>query len=488
VTHEFQSCELRRLAAYQQRAATTACTLIAAGRWAGWIAFTGGCIVIGAYVLGVEAIWRPIAGGPATSPLTAVLFIGGGLAVATMQPLRTPLAPLSLLLAVALIALGRIFEIAVDWNGLGSVPLFEATRVREVAEGTPVSTGWNSATMFVLVATAFLLRYLGWPKASQIAAAAGMAPPLVAITGYIYGIDQFHGDMSLATAAIGLPFSATPLLFGARTGIVRAISSPWDGGRFGRLQILLIGSAIFLGGFALQLAHGTFNASLFPLFVVMAILITSTTIAYCSVVMERNDQGRRQAERMVTHLVMHDPLSGLHNRRFLNEQKDKVVAFARRQQYDVSVMMLDIDHFKSVNDQYGHPAGDQVIRRLAEALKARLRNTDLPVRYGGEEFLAVLLDADFDDAMIVAEEIRENAAALGFSDLGIRAITVSVGVAQVLTTLPEAIGRADEALYEAKNSGRNRVVGDETQPGPRLVDADNAPALTGDHASVRRSA
>jgi diguanylate cyclase (GGDEF)-like protein len=469
VTHEFQSPDLRRLAEFQRRAAATARQLIVAGRWAGWITFAGGCLVIAGYVVGFEGIWRPLSSGSATNPLTALLFIASGLAIAAMRPMRTPAAALAMLLAVAFIALWRLTEIAAGSSGLSALPFFAGTLAREAAEGTPVSFGWNSAVMFALVAAAFLLRSLGWTKASQIAAAIAMAPPLVALVGYTYGIAEFYGDMSLTTALLGLPMTAAPLLFGARTGIMRAISSPWDGGKFGRLQIVVIGSAVFLGGFALQLSHSTFGSSLFPIFVVMAILVSSVTIAYCSVVMERNDQERRHAERTVSHLVMHDPLTGLYNRRFLNEQKDGVLSFARRQGYRVCALMVDIDRFKSINDAFGHQVGDKVIRRIADALWGRVRGTDIGVRYGGEEMLVLLLDAGLDDAMGVAEEIRVNCENLDNSDLGVSATTVSIGVAEVLTTVTEAIGRADVALYLAKNSGRNRVVGDETKPGPKLV-------------------
>lgn len=104
--------------------------------------------------------------------------------------------------------------------------------------------GWHAARMFLFVALAFLLRYRGFPKLSQIAAVAGMMPPLVSLTGYVYGVPGFHGAMSLTSTIFGLAFAATPFLLGARTGIMRAISSPWDGGRYGRLQILVAGAAL----------------------------------------------------------------------------------------------------------------------------------------------------------------------------------------------------------------------------------------------------
>jgi len=444
------------------------------GHWAGLFTFAGGCLLLMAYAFDVEAIWRPIPNGSATHPLTALQFIVGGLAVASMRSLRTPLLALVLLLAVGLMALVRIVDYVAGLNALDVVSPFAATLSREASQGTPVTFGWNTAVMFLLAAGSFLLRFRGYQKASQIVAAVAMAPPLVALTGYLYGVEKFHGAMSLTTSIIGVVFAASPLLLGARTGIVRAISSPWDGGRFGRLEIAVIASVVLVGGYLIHNLHEypgtTTEFSLIPAFVAVTIMVASTTIAYCSIVIERNDYLRRKAERTVFRLVLRDSLSGLYNRRFLKEQEPAILAFAKRQKYPISVMMLDIDRFKAVNDTHGHSVGDEVIRRLARTLKSRLRRTDIAVRYGGEEFLLVLLDTDLNGAMQVGEDIRKSIEELNVSDLGLGSVTASIGVAQALNSMREAIARADAALYVAKRSGRNRVVGDETRLGPVPVE------------------
>jgi len=120
--------------------------------------------------------------------------------------------------------------------------------------------------------------------------------------------------------------------------------------------------------------------------------------------------------------------------------------------------MLDLDHFKRINDRYGHPAGDTVLRRVAATLQTRLRRSDLVVRYGGEEFL-ILLNADLRGAVKVGEEIRSAMKTLDLSDLKLSSITVSIGVASLRTSLGEAISEADARLYWAKQLGRNRVLG-----------------------------
>ena len=467
----YQPAKLQKYDVARRRAAQDAALLIQIGHWFGLVTAAAGCIVLAAYVLDVESIWRPLQAGGATHPITAVLFIAGGLAVASVRALRVPRAAIIILMIVALVAVVRLVEVEFGLALLQPASPFPSTLAREASEATALTIGWNSALMFVLVPLAFLLRYCGLTRTNQIMAAAGMAPVLVALTGYVYGVADFYGAMSLTTVIVGILFSASPLLLSARSGIVRAITSPWDGGRFGRLEIAVITSVLFIGGFAVRHAGISADRAL-PIFIVLSILLASATIAFGAIRIEGNDWLRRRAERSNTQMVLRDALTGLYNRRFLKEQEKGLVAFARRKGYRLSVLMIDIDRFKAINDTYGHPVGDQVIRRIAQNIRNRLRSADISIRYGGEEMLAILLDADLDAAEHVAEGLRAIVEAIDFSDVGFRSATISIGGAEVLASLTEAIGRADVALYIAKKSGRNRVVVDETRQPPSLVTTD----------------
>jgi diguanylate cyclase (GGDEF)-like protein len=158
-----------------------------------------------------------------------------------------------------------------------------------------------------------------------------------------------------------------------------------------------------------------------------------------------------------------DALTGLDNRRAIQERAPLELKRARRAGVPVSLLLCDIDHFKSINDRYGHEAGDAVLRSVAATLRATVRETDLLGRWGGEEFLAVLVDADAGRAADVAERMRANVAATPLEGLPEPA-TISIGV----STRPhlEPVGDAWEALlkeadthlYRAKSAGRNRVV------------------------------
>lgn len=160
--------------------------------------------------------------------------------------------------------------------------------------------------------------------------------------------------------------------------------------------------------------------------------------------------------------TIRDSLTGLFNRRFLDESLDRELARARRDGLPLALLMIDIDHFKQLNDTYGHPAGDEVIRRVGGLIRSRARSGDLPCRYGGEEFLLVLPNMTLATAVERAEEWRA-AFANDWAVIGENAIavTVSIGVAafpdhgERSETLVDAV---DQALYAAKRRGRNRVV------------------------------
>lgn len=168
-----------------------------------------------------------------------------------------------------------------------------------------------------------------------------------------------------------------------------------------------------------------------------------------------------------------DPLTGLANRRSAERRLDADRARALRLDEPLSVLMLDLDHFKQVNDHWGHAAGDLVLKATAQALREELRGADLPSRFGGEEFLTILPGTDAGRALDVAERIRERIAKLAIAVPGDTIqITASIGVATIIRdeAAQELVARADVALYRAKDDGRDRCVSaalDTVDPTPR---------------------
>ncbi|KQT44537.1 hypothetical protein ASG43_14495 [Aureimonas sp. Leaf454] len=186
----------------------------------------------------------------------------------------------------------------------------------------------------------------------------------------------------------------------------------------------------------------------------LAIIIDQVTgiliyFGYLAMAGERANLGLRR-------LAETDLLTGLHNRRGLDSQAKRHGAQAR-----TSLLIADIDHFKSINDTHGHQTGDMVLKAFAERMKAALRTGDIAVRWGGEEFLAVLPATTADQAAVIAERLRFATEQEPFQTAsGPIAVTVSIGIADVERSeedLQPATRRADAALYVAKSSGRNRV-------------------------------
>lgn len=164
-------------------------------------------------------------------------------------------------------------------------------------------------------------------------------------------------------------------------------------------------------------------------------------------------------------LAITDDMTGLYNRRYFDRHLGMMLNRAQVQERDMALMILDIDHFKSVNDSYGHDVGDAVLREFATRLKRNIRGVDLACRFGGEEFVVLMPDTDIVQAELVAERVRQSISERVFEVNAGRplAVTVSAGVTlnESDADTPETlIKRADVALYRAKREGRNRVVFD----------------------------
>lgn len=166
---------------------------------------------------------------------------------------------------------------------------------------------------------------------------------------------------------------------------------------------------------------------------------------------------KQQRDKLMS-MATHDQLTGLYNRHYLFHSAEKKISRSIRHKIPMSVAMMDIDHFKRINDQHGHPTGDAVLRSVAKLLEEQSRKEDIVVRFGGEEFLILFDHADLQGAQLKAEQLRELIEALKPEGL---LVTMSFGLVALKPegdTIDSMIKRADAALYSAKESGRNRVV------------------------------
>lgn len=187
--------------------------------------------------------------------------------------------------------------------------------------------------------------------------------------------------------------------------------------------------------------------------VVMLLLIVS--------VFQSEHRKRRQHLEALAELALHDPLTGASNRIDFVEKAEREIARSARHGHSLTLLLLDIDHFKEVNDSWGHKAGDAALIHLVQIISGILRQFDLLVRLGGEEFAVLLPESSLTQGLDIAERIRKRVETMTVSPIPQQyPITVSIGVAELVQgeTLESLLARADQALYQAKVAGRNRCI------------------------------
>ena len=174
--------------------------------------------------------------------------------------------------------------------------------------------------------------------------------------------------------------------------------------------------------------------------------------------LEKEVENRKLAEKELERLATTDSLTSLYNRRKTTQLLENEIQRAKRYKHPLTVLLIDIDHFKSINDALGHNKGDEVLVNFARVLFSSVRNTDIVARWGGEEFLIACLSCDLDQAKQLGNNLRRKIAETEFE--GISKVTFSAGIAQYNSkdkSLVDFINRADKALYLAKSTGRDRI-------------------------------
>ena len=166
------------------------------------------------------------------------------------------------------------------------------------------------------------------------------------------------------------------------------------------------------------------------------------------------------AKKLAENMASTDALTGLNNRRAFFEKAVSLFAYCKRNQQPVSALMLDIDHFKKINDSFGHAAGDVALCNLANLLKNNLRDSDLSCRFGGEEFAVLLPNTRADEAAEMANQLKKHmvTSTIALVDDNAVSLTASFGVSDFGETVEDLLNHADKAMYQAKNNGRNLVV------------------------------
>lgn len=313
-----------------------------------------------------------------------------------------------------------------------------------------------TAANLLMIGTALLCTSLHprWRKTAQALTVACGLSSLFAIVGYLYGVPVLYGSINYTSMAFhtGLSFlilSLGLLFVHPDVGFAASFWSSTSGGLVARRLVpvaIVIPIALGAGFVRPQLNFGElrFGLALSVMTSVIAIVALITSLARSLSVAER-------ASAI-------DDLTRIYNRRYFDRRLVNELMLSERTRTPLSLILLDIDHFKNVNDRYGHVAGDAVLQWVAAMIEPALRSTKTFCRYGGEEFAIIVPDATLRHATTVAERVREVIARSPWAPENLH-LTISAGVAEAQPgdTPLALVNRADEALYAAKKNGRNRV-------------------------------
>lgn len=345
---------------------------------------------------------------------------------------------------------------------------FQAARCAALAE-------INASTYWMVAALVMVFSAWDWyvdPRSWLLALPIRMAGAGIAIG---MGLTQkWSGRIDWAPRIAKIRFAAVTL---AIAGALLVLDQGYEFGIAGLVSVVLIGPYLALDrrdllklfalpavGVALILSFGNLER-----FAVVNSTVFLTLAVLVSLILARVfETAHRKAfllDQQLKREARTDALTGLANRRAMEATAARELKLARRDGSEVAVLLLDIDHFKSVNDRFGHEAGDKVIQSVAAAVKACLRETDFVARWGGEEFLVLLPGTDVPAAVRLAERIRSSLASATHDAQGLEKVTLSAGVAVMSGAREDAtttrwtsmVRLADAALYRAKAEGRDRV-------------------------------
>ena len=416
---------------------------------------------------GVDAPLRPIENGPATHPLTAVLLLALSVGVLSFRHHQPTPAWRYVLSGVCLLIVGeRTLEgVFPAWQSLLSGGL-ERWVFQPFAINLHAELGTDTAfVLMMLFASVMVRRHFG--RIGLTFNLVAIAAILNAFVGMSYGLELFDGHMSMATLVSLIPLSLAVLTLYLHRPFVRVALLYGDVGKRTRIMMMVGFLVPWAGGFVL---HRMFQVTerMIPVEAMIISLIIWCmvgTAVHSGVIQERVDRARRMTERQLARMATYDQLTGIMNRRGLHEALSRRWTRFVENGVGTGIVLIDLDHFKRVNDQLGHDEGDRILAQVGEVLRPQLRQVDVLGRWGGEEFMLILETDDPAQLAAICERVRLAISRMplnGGAGAGLPAtVSASLGLSQFQpgdTSHSDAMKRADDALYLAKGRGRNCVV------------------------------
>jgi diguanylate cyclase (GGDEF)-like protein len=388
---------------------------------------------------------------------TAVAFLACGIALSLMLGKYRSLAAWPAACA-GLVGLATLFEYAKNSLGIDEILFKDPYSVYLPGRMAPIT-----AANFIVVSVALIYLSRGKRGASQLCFGVLGFSSLFAVLGYAYGVPLLYGSihytaMALHTGAAFLVLAIGGLAASSDGGLLAIL---WIEGASPHLVRRLLPASVIIpaavGFVILRNPISRIDPRLAAaLIVLLNIVLFSAVVLRSSLVVYRLENDKQRAE----HLSKIDPLTQVLNRRGFEDALDQELTRWQRFKGSFSVVLIDIDHFKFINDRRGHLMGDAVLQKLTRAWSGQIRSVDVLARYGGEEFVLIGIGTDAEGAFKVAEKLREASLETSIAEFGF-AVAISCGIATAGddgSSREELLQSADGALYKAKSEGRNRTI------------------------------
>ena len=405
-----------------------------------------------AYRLALDNIIRPLPDGPAVHPVTSLSVILLSVCVVlTMQRVRRFVDA-----ACTAVVLGALVQLVFPEQT--SYWLLE---VNPFPVGPEAAVSTSTALCLLMLATSLLVRRYRDAAVSQLLSVLAYGAPAMALVGFLLGIQNSHVSMPLTTILMLIPLCVATALRTVYHGFMRALLGPTRVSALARRHLALVMMAPYLLGLGLVgIRPNAADAAIVILIVAssqtVGLVVAFLALSFCNLERRSNILQRRTEMR-----ATRDGLTRAMNRASFTSHARQEIGQHRGIKSNVSLLFVDVDHFKRINDTYGHEAGDRVLKRIIRLARGGLRSGDTVARWGGEEFVVLLPATDLNGALLIAEKIRCRIEDEHYDALepGLQ-VTVSIGCAEIDSSegLDELIARADRALYEAKHQGRNQSV------------------------------
>lgn len=419
-----------------------------------------GLMILLSHVLNWDVIYQPMGQGtPISDPSVAVnaTLLAAAFWLKSRRHMRWALLLLVVPLATSLM---RLIDY---WNHEPQTQFFSLFSSLVSPEAMVYSDlmSLNTLSVIVFIALATLAGIRKHIYINQLLGFLAVSILIVSLIGYLYGARYFYGQMSLTTILMLLPISLSALLITANKGVLRSFLVNRPSGQIARMQLFVGYSFIFFTGLIVVYIdhhYGFAGNNLSSLITVsfgffFTLIIVASTLYTAKIEAQQNQNARK-----LQNHAQYDQLTGCYNRHYFITLWNQLTL--TESHANVCLMVIDLDYFKAINDRYGHLTGDQVLKTLAHTLKANARQTDLLVRFGGEEFVFVTKTDTAEGGYYLAERMRQAVAKSIIQSIPGQTLTCSIGVycSQQKELLDEMIRKADEAMYHAKTQGRNQTV------------------------------